>query len=261
MYYVSHRKSLSLFFFFYAQDFLGFCCNWLRTWWKHPPALQVNQNIRNRKLLTQFPASKQSSSLLITEHPSFEESKAPGYERKHFLVIDSPGVPPVLLSCPRSAHSSMQELFSLQNNEFMENWNQNMTIFMKTRFNSLLIPAAHICCGEMWPLLAVCSRMQFSSATLRAFYLYKEVESVTALKRKKVLLLLRGLLLVTNVTVSCSFHTIKAEGNTSESSQAAKRPGTLSAGCSQCSALIRKAAARTRGRDGWRPMMPAAPHV
>ena len=90
---------------------------------------------------------------------------------------------------------------------------------MKTRFNSLLIPAAHICYGEMWPLLAVCSRMQFSSATLRAFYLYKEVESVTALKRKKVLLLLRGLLLVTNVTVSCSFHTIKAEGNTSESAK------------------------------------------
>lgn len=58
--------------------------------------------------------------MLIAEHPSSEENKASGYQRA--LFSNSPRVPPVLLLCPRSAQSGMQELFRLQNDVFLENY-------------------------------------------------------------------------------------------------------------------------------------------
>lgn len=76
----------------------------------------------------QFPASKQSSSMLITEHPSFEKIRPQDIKED----TQSPRIPPVLLLCPRSSQASTEEHFRLQNNDFLENHNLLFRVLQDT---------------------------------------------------------------------------------------------------------------------------------
>ena len=117
---------------------------------------------------------------------------------------------------------------------------------MKAKSISLVTPAVHI----------ILLRWAVASFTVLqdVFWLcyamglppLKEVARITVLRRRKVVFLLQlvppRFQSITNVTVSCSFHIIRAQRNISEISQAANLPGELSllhsALCSQLKKLL-----------------------
>ena len=127
---------------------------------------------------------------------------------------------------------------------------------MKARPISLITPAGHIILLR-WAVAPSCCVLQdvFWLRYATGLLPLKEVARVTALRRRKTVFLLQlappHSPSITDVTVSCSFHTIRAQRNTSEISQAANLPGEPSLLHSALCSQLEK-------RDGWRFKLPVA---